>query len=345
MIRSITQSMPLFRAFLSSVHGGLGEDQSSQNTTESCTDLNFNVFSPHESEKLVLYANGPCKDALLSQGTINIKFLQCTCPVGFQQNTTEKTKCMCICDVKLQRYVTECHQYNKTLVREGSFWITHLNSTDNASDYDYVIYPHCPLDYCYPPTIKVYISGSDGQCNYNRSGTLCGRCHSGLSLSIGSSRCMQCSVHWPLLCAVILTAAFLAGIALVAILLSLNLTVATGTLNGIIFYANIINASSSTFLPFTESNFVSVFIAWLNLEVGIDTCLFEGMDTYWKTLLQLAFPTYVICLVVIVILISEFSTKFARLIGRKDPVATLATLILLSYTRFLQTITVSRWFT
>ena len=59
---------------------------------------------------------------------------------------------------------------------------------------------------------------------------------------------------------------------------------------------------------------------------------------YWKTLLQLAFPVYVIALVVVVILVSKRSAKFARLISRKNPVATLATLILLSYTRLIQTI-------
>ena len=110
-----------------------------------------------------------------------------------------------------------------------------------------------------------------------------------------------------------------------------------GTINGIIFYANIINANSSTFFPFTEPNYITVFIAWLNLELGIDTCFFEGMDMYWKTLLQLAFPVYVIFLVVMVILISEHSTRLARLIGRKNPVATLDTLILLSYSKLLQT--------
>ena len=327
---------------LSSNLGGLGEDQTSQTTTETCTDLSFSVFSPHEFEELSLYAIGPCKDAKVSQGQINIQFLSCTCPVGFQPNTMETTKCVCECDSKLYPYITECHQQNKTLVREGSFWITYLNSTNDTSNYNYLIYRHCPLDYCHPPATKVYInlsigSGSDDQCRFNRSGTLCGTCHSGLSLSIGSSHCIQCSTHWRLLCVVIFIAALLAGIALLAILLCLNLTVATGTLNGVIFFVNIINANSSTFFPFQEPNYITVFIAWLNLELGIDTCLFEGMDTYLKTLLQLAFPTYVIFLVVTVIVISEHYTRFARLIGRKNPVATLGTLILLSYTKFLHT--------
>ena len=328
---------------LSSNYGGLGEDQSSQNTTESCSDLNFSVFSPHKFEILILYANGPCKDAELSKVQVSIKFLPCHCPVGFQPNTMETTKCMCECDSKIHHYITECYQHNRTLVREGTFWITYLNSTTNSIDYTYLIYPYCPLDYCHSPTKRVYINlsiegGSNEQCNFNRSGILCGSCYSGFSLSLGSSHCIQCPTYWPLLCAIILTVAFLAGIALVAVILFLNVTVATGVLNGIILYANIINANRTTFFPFSEPNFITVFIAWLNLELGIDTCLFEGMDTYWKTMLQLAFPIYVIVLVVVVILISERSTKFARLIGRKNPVATLATLILLSYAKLLQTI-------
>ena len=137
---------------------------------------------------------------------------------------------------------------------------------------------------------------------------------------------------------VILVAAFLAGIALVVLLLVLNLTVAVGTLNGIIFYANIVVAHNSILLPFLQPNFITMFIAWLNLELGFDTCLFKGMDTYWKTWLQLAYPAYIIFLVIMVIFISERSTKFGRLVGKKNPVATLATLILLSYTKFLHTI-------
>ena len=60
------------------------------------------------------------------------------------------------------------------------------------------------------------------------------------------------------------------------------------------------------------------------------------MDTYVKTWLNLAFPTYVIFLVISVIIVSYYSSRFAELIGKKDPVATLATLILLSYANLLE---------
>ena len=52
-------------------------------------------------------------------------------------------------------------------------------------------------------------------------------------------------------------------------------------------------------------------------------------------------PMYVIFLVIMVIAVSEHSTKFARLLSKKNPVETLATLILLSYTKFLNTVIAS----
>ena len=64
-------------------------------------------------------------------------------------------------------------------------------------------------------------------------------------------------------------------------------------------------------------------------------CFIDGLDAYIKTWLQLAFPAYIISLVVMVIIVGEWSPKFAGLIGKKDPVSTLATLILLSYVKLL----------
>ena len=157
-----------------------------------------------------------------------------------------------------------------------------------------------------------------------------------LSLSLGSTRCVQCPTNWQVNVVVILLGSLIAGILLVSLVLLLNLTVAVGTLNGIIFYTNVVAADTSTFLQFSRPNFISIFISWLNLEIGFDVCFFEGMDAFWKALVQLAFPTYIIILVFLTILLCHYSDRFARLIGRKDPVAALCTMILLSYTKLLQ---------
>ena len=118
-------------------------------------------------------------------------------------------------------------------------------------------------------------------------------------------------------------------------LLALNMTVAVGSINGFIFYANIVAANSAVFFPSSEPSFPTVFVAWLNLDIGIDVCFFDGFNAYSKTWLQLAFPAYIIILVIIIIIVSEYSPQFAGLIGKRDPIATLATLILLSYAKLL----------
>ena len=102
-------------------------------------------------------------------------------------------------------------------------------------------------------------------------------------------------------------AAFFAGIALVIILLTLNVTVAVGTLNGILFYANIIDANADTYFRlFKTSNFATVLISWLNLDIGFDVCFVDTAfnEAVYKALIQLAFPVYVIFLVIIVVVAS-----------------------------------------
>ena len=113
---------------------------------------------------------------------------------------------------------------------------------------------------------------------------------------------------------------------------------AVGTLNGLLLYANILSANRNILLPFQEQNYITVLISWLNLELGIDTCYFKGMDTYTKTWIQLVFPFYIMFIVALVIILSSYSSKFSKLIGKKDPVATLTTLILFSYANLLQVI-------
>ena len=325
---------------LAHTEGGLGEGQLTQDTKEACTNLTFSVFSISEYEELLLYPDGPCKDANLSLSSIIIHFSPCMCPIGFQQNLAEGSKCDCKCDEILPPLIT-CVPQTEYLVRESNIWITFVNSSVSG----YVWQSYCPMDYCHPPNQRVFINlnignGSDSQCALERSGLLCGVCRDGFSLSLGSSLCVACPPYWPAISFVLLVGALLGGIAFVAVILYLNLTVAVGSINGIIFYANIIGANKSTFFPSTLSNmkFLSTFISWLNLEIGIDTCFFKGMDTYWKMWLKLTFPTYIIVLLISVIMISNRSVKFSQIIGRKNPVATLATLILLSYTTYLKTI-------
>ena len=304
--------------------------------TKTCQSISLRALSAHDSEQLTLYASdGPCRDAPQSSITVNIQFIPCKlCPIGFQ---SADVSCDCHCHDAIKDYVS-CNSTTEQLFREFDIWIAYINETGIAG---YLIYLHCPFGYCFESGVSVNLNrpdGADAQCRFNRTGLLCGSCQPGLALSLGSSRCLSCPSYWPATFVVINLAALIAGIVLVILLLALKLTVAVGTLNGLIFYANIVAVDKSILLPYTGSNFATVFISWLNLEFGIDNvCYYPGMDAYTKAWLQFVFPAYVILLVIIVIFSSNYSSRFSRMIG-KSPVETLATLILLSYAKFIQTV-------
>ena len=89
------------RSYLSSSQGGLGENQLKQSTGKGCTNLTFNIFSSQTTEQLILYADGPCKDILLSKCQLDITFTACDCPIGFQPKVATKTRCECECNSDL----------------------------------------------------------------------------------------------------------------------------------------------------------------------------------------------------------------------------------------------------
>ena len=242
---------------------------------------------------------------------------------------------ICECEPRLHKFTTRCNVTEGTVQRNGEFWVGYDNHTNQL-----ILHPHCPFDYCISAHIDITLNATDEQCEHNRSGLLCGECKSGFSLALGSSKCLQCSNIYVFL----LIPFALAGIALVLLLFILKLTVAAGTINGLIFYANIIAVNSAIFFPPKETSILTVFIAWLNLDLGIETCFFDGMDAYAKIWLQFVFPLYVWSLVGLIIIASEYSTRIARMFG-SNPVAVLATLFLLSYAKLLRTIIAALYFT
>ena len=127
------------------------------------------------------------------------------------------------------------------VTRSGNQWIQLLNNSDSILTSRF-----CPFNYCKQETIILDLNDPDQQCALGHTGILCGACPSNLSLAIGSSRCLECSDDYHML---LLIAFAAAGVLLVMIIKILDLTVTTGTINGLIFYANIIWANQSVLLP------------------------------------------------------------------------------------------------
>ena len=87
-----------------------------------------------------------------------------------------------------------------------------------------------------------------------------------------------------------------------------------------------------------------MFIAWLNLDLGIETCFFNGLTAYGKTWLQFVFPLYIWSIAGLIIILAKYSDRVAKVMGNNS-VPVLATLFLLSYAKLFHTIITSLSFT
>ena len=204
--------------------------------------------------------------------------------------------------------------------------------------YGVLVHNHCPYDYYKsingPQLIK--LEKPDDQCSFHRSGILCGQCQSGLSNILGSSQCRKCSSLWLL---AIIPGVAIAGLLLVIMLTISNFTVSNGAINGIVFYANMIQANQALF--YTQNGHISsilrYFIVWLNLDIGIEICFYDGFNAYAMAWFQFVFPIYVWSIMIAIIISSHYSTRASKLSGT-NAVSVLATLFLLSYTKILRTV-------
>ena len=144
---------------------------------------------------------------------------------------------------------------------------------------------------------------------------VCGECLNRLSLVQATAKCNDCSNIFLLL----LLLFAIAGIALVAFFLSFNLTIAAGTIHGLIFYSSLLPVNY-----FIQPSALTVFISWVNLDLGIETCFYIEMNSQAKVLLQLVFPAYLFLLMFLIIILCRYSNFFAKLLSNRNPVAALS---------------------
>ena len=305
--------------------GKLGPRQDVQQLDRDCGELTYSIRTSANSVELHLYVESALNSPR-SPSIIRI-FLQ-PCPFGFELSG-DPPKCSCVPHLSVRKII--CDIDTQSFHYQAGMWIGNYSGDITAQT-------NCPLDYCNPGAGKIIPSAQDSQCAFNRSGILCGGCQPGLSIVLGTSRCQHCSNTYLSL----LIPFALAGVALVFLLLKCNITVSTGTINGLIFYANIVKVNHTIFFPHSDTSspltkFLSTFIGWLNLDLGIQTCFFNGLDTYWKTWLQFLFPAYIWMLVITLIIGSKHSVVIGRLTG-SNATQVLATLLLLSYSKLLRTI-------
>ena len=305
----------------------------------SCTNVQYKIQSEETSiiidlhlEPYLTYArlperfNDSVSRLLFAPLIIHLKLEDCA--LGYMKRVDS---CECVCLPLITSIKLNCDT-NGHVIRNNQQWV---GVTYASSEHGSVIaYEHCPFDYCRADKnpLIMQLKDPDKLCAFDRSGILCGGCKPNFSRVLGSSRCKKCT-NINLL--IIIPCTLLAGLILIVVLILLDITVSVGTISGLIFYANIIRAQHVMFFGSETTFKLSVFIAWLNFDLGIETCLFDGLDSYVETWLQFCFPLYILIIAFAIIISSHYSMKISKLCG-KNIVPVLATLFLLSYSKLLQ---------
>ena len=302
---------------------GRGETKITINGYEQ---LSFHLFSCNiNSTSLTIYSEILCSDSIQNKVEVSVDVKPC--PKGFY---LEHMECKCDSRLKTAFDNIECNIENESIFT-GSGWLSFKDNSIRMNS-------ECPFNYCPKQRTFILPLQPDVQCANNRGGVLCGGCLANYSVVLGSWKCMECS-HPSSYNFIWLTVVMaLAGVVLVVFLLLVKMTVSSGTINGLIFYANIV--SFSGLLDHHKCvihPFLHVFISWINLDLGIEVCFYSGMDVYQKTWLQFAFPFYIWFLVGVIILVCHYSSTVMKLMGMRN-IEVLATLFLLSYAKLLKTI-------
>ena len=97
----------------------------------------------------------------------------------------------------------------------------------------------------------------------------------------------------------------------------------------LVFYFNIVHSVRPTLAPQGQNYPLAVLVAWMNLDLGIETCFFDGLTVYWKTWLQLLFPLYIWGISGLMIITAKYNIRMSGMMGN-NPVSVLATLLAFS---------------
>ena len=298
---------------------------------KGCRSLGFSILSKYEIEVLTIHPlHCLCHPA---SRTLFVHLEDC--PPGFDLKIN-----MCKCRNNIYEvtgYHDLCNSSTGRIKCPQQDWMKPILD-ENLTYQGFMWSPNCPPHLCRNDKDNWLDFSSDNVdflCLEHRTAMLCGACLQNYSLTLSSLKCSNCDSNNYL--SLLLVFAF-AGVALIASLLILHISVADGTVNGLILYANIFDIIDDIVIPQNRipPHHLTVLISWINLDFGIPTCFYAGLNYYSYTWLQFVFPFYLWFLVGLIILACKYSSRAMKLFG-SNPVAVLATVVLMSYNKLLHT--------
>ena len=291
---------------------------------KECFQMTFTVYSngtPEQGQLNFAVPGHPPQSSV----KIHLK----ACPPGFK---LVNRKCKCVHFFKKLRL--SCNAATKTIQRPLHNWIGIVNITNqnnNSSTSVVGFANYCPLGYCNSSIEQTVIKSSEAtMCINNRAGPLCGNCIEGYSAVHGGTECRKCSdqgLWW-------LVGNISSGLITVFVLFLLKITLNSGTIVGIVFYANTysiittLNTSELYFRPFVQ------LIQLINLHQAFPTCLFNGMEYAYIYIIDYLYSVYLWMIIFVVIILAHCSPRLSRLL-MSSSVQVLMTLVHLSFAKVL----------
>ena len=326
-VNSILYSVPINKLVGYNTAVQLGANQYTRELpgTSSCSSVDFTMYASENSEvHLKLFASA---GGLRATVVVNVT----SCPPGFTLVTIDSLQ-QCACSSFVENNLgSSCNLSLYTIARPRNYWVG-TQSNNGTTTLEYV--STCPINYCRNDISDIDLTISDQLCVSGRTGRLCGSCEDGLSSVFGSAECRKCSNAWLTTIVVYIVM----GIALVFVFFLLDTTITFGSVNGIIFYANIVSVNANIYFRGAGQGFLFWFVSWVNLELGFPLCFFDGMNEAEKIGLQYAFPTYLLLMIGGIILLSQRSKLMQRIVARHSGIHVLATMFYLTYSKILRTV-------
>ena len=288
-----------------------------------CSPVAYSFLaSENTSIKVRLRTDSYGEDTSLTLGI----FIQ-ECPLGFAiiDNT-------CTCSKIYRITWRTCNISTGLIQRRNNEWLgTAMFGEQLVPAY----FRDCPSGYCDTNLSVVNLSMLHPVCAENREGVVCGRCKEGFSNVFGSVACKECSSFWILTVFIYM----IIGIILVMVIDKLDLTVTNGTINGIIFYAQMTAITTNIFSMERGIDYAASLVRFINLEIGIPipVCFYDGMTTLSEYVLQVVFPLYLGFIVIFTVCLAK-CYSIEKKINISNSVNIFVTLIYLSYGKVLTTI-------
>ena len=282
-----------------------------------------------------------------------IKIVLKDCPIGFEFSVISQ-KCECSSVFQKLGYEPNCTissdgvitTFTISLSNSTSGWIGLLEKS-NISKFGLSHHcKYCAYDITFIKFNDIQLKTGNKQiyaqnlCPKHRSGTLCSQCITDHSVVFGSYYdCCKCS-NWWLLTLVVYG---IAGPLLIYLLYALNLTLTSGALNSIIFYAQMVYiVQYNVHVLKTQQNSLNysvlvrglISLINLNIDFKFPLCLYDGMTELLKSGLSLLFPIYLLTIVIVLIIISRYSVRLSNRIADSS-VQVLVTVVHLSFSTLL----------